>query len=58
MKHLLFLLLAAALLACNGGRTTSEDAVVTDTAGADPYAEARALFEARQQMRQRAEGDS
>ncbi len=57
MKNIIIVLLAGALLACSGGRDAVADRGLSAAPDADPYVEARALFEARQQVRQRA-GDA
>ncbi len=57
MKTREILLLAALLTACTGGREAPESAGMRDVE-ADPYAEARALFEARQDKLRLAEQGS
>lgn len=58
MKIIQTLLLASALAACSGGRDAATDEMFVSPQDTDPYAEARALFEARQEMRRRAGEES
>ncbi len=53
MKTISIILCCSALLACSGGRDGALESRAEPES--DPYAEARALFEVRREMRQRAE---
>lgn len=57
MKNIIIILLAGGLLACSGGREAVADPGARATPNPDPYAEARALYEAREEVRRRA-GDA